>query len=118
MKSELQIFSPSRVLRRIGKHTGEGLYLGIEDMAGRVSQASSHLADNAIADIPDYELDMDINSNKRKGSGSGQGESSNSGDINITFTGDMSVRSDVDIMRLARQLADFVDKDRKGKGQG
>lgn len=44
IKSALQIASPSKVMRKLGAYTGEGLALGISDMAPQVEKSSRMLA--------------------------------------------------------------------------
>lgn len=48
VKDFLGIKSPSRVFMAIGRHTGEGMALGIEDTGQRVAGAAGGLARNAI----------------------------------------------------------------------
>ncbi len=52
----LGIFSPSRVLKKIGVHTGEGLELGIASMAGRVGKAAQGLAEAAVVSPPKVDV--------------------------------------------------------------
>lgn len=47
VKSLLDIHSPSRVMRDLGRYTGEGLALGIADMKGAVAKSASLLANVA-----------------------------------------------------------------------
>ena len=48
METELDINSPSKVMRKIGEYTGEGFTLGIEDEVSRAVKASKELVDSAI----------------------------------------------------------------------
>lgn len=47
MKKALGIASPSRVMRRVGQFTAEGMILGLEDMSTEVQRASAALAQSA-----------------------------------------------------------------------
>ncbi|WP_158863714.1 tape measure protein [Leifsonia sp. AG29] len=51
VKGILGIHSPSRVFREVGRFTGEGFALGLEDMAGRIEDASAVLQPT-IPDVP------------------------------------------------------------------
>lgn len=51
MKSALGIASPSRVMRQVGRFTGEGLVLGLQDMKGEVENASKGLAEGAVTAV-------------------------------------------------------------------
>lgn len=53
LRSALQINSPSRVTREIGKGVGEGLVLGMEDGMSDVNRASVMLANAAVPDVGD-----------------------------------------------------------------
>lgn len=48
VESELEIESPSKVMRKIGKYAGEGLSLGIEDEVSSAVKASQMLVDSVI----------------------------------------------------------------------
>ena len=47
-EEELDINSPSKVMRKIGEYAGEGFRLGIEDEVSRAVKASKDLVDSAI----------------------------------------------------------------------
>jgi len=49
VKNLLGIKSPSRVFMAIGKHTGEGMAIGLDRQRGRVSGAAGRLAAGAVA---------------------------------------------------------------------
>ena len=48
VEDELEINSPSKVMRKIGKYAGEGLSLGIEDEVSSAVKASQMLVDSVI----------------------------------------------------------------------
>ena len=48
VEDELDINSPSKVMRKIGEYAGEGFRLGIEDEVSRAVKASKDLVDSAI----------------------------------------------------------------------
>lgn len=48
METELDINSPSKVMRKIGEYTGEGFTLGIEDEVSSAVKASKELVDSVI----------------------------------------------------------------------
>ena len=48
VESELEIESPSKVMRKIGKYAGEGLSLGIEDEVSSAVKASKELIDSVV----------------------------------------------------------------------
>ncbi len=48
MRKSLGIASPSRVMREVGRFTGEGMVLGLQDMSGEVEKASKGLAQSAV----------------------------------------------------------------------
>lgn len=48
VESELEIESPSKVMRKIGKYAGEGLSLGIEDEVSSAVKASKELVDSVV----------------------------------------------------------------------
>jgi hypothetical protein len=49
MRKALDIHSPSRVTRGIGRNTGYGFAFGIEDTAQRVADAAAYVADKGAA---------------------------------------------------------------------
>ena len=48
METELDINSPSKVMRKIGEYTGEGFTLGIEDEVSSAVKASKELVDSVV----------------------------------------------------------------------
>ncbi len=48
METELDINSPSKVMRKIGEYTGEGFTLGIEDEVSSAVKASKKLVDSVV----------------------------------------------------------------------
>lgn len=48
VKSALSIFSPSRVFRRLGQYSSEGMALGIEDYTSHVEKSSTSVARSAV----------------------------------------------------------------------
>ncbi len=51
MRKALGIASPSRVMREVGRFTGEGMVLGLQDMSGEVTRASKALAQSAVTTV-------------------------------------------------------------------
>ncbi|MDT2429129.1 tape measure protein [Enterococcus avium] len=58
VKSFLNIGSPSKVLRQIGKWTGEGFVIGMASMVKDVENQSEELAAAALPDMKSMEYDM------------------------------------------------------------
>lgn len=56
IRSSLKIHSPSRLLRALGVHTGEGLELGLYDMEASVAKAALQLAEAATPNIEPMNL--------------------------------------------------------------
>ncbi|MDA1477264.1 phage tail tape measure protein [Bacillus sp. CLL-7-23] len=52
-KEILHIASPSKVMKKIGKWTGEGMEIGMDDSVKGIDKASEQLANAAVPDIPD-----------------------------------------------------------------
>lgn len=52
-KNALGIKSPSRVFRKIGVHVGEGFVLGMDDMQGKVGDASEEMGKSSIKAMND-----------------------------------------------------------------
>lgn len=60
-KNLLGIHSPSRVFKEIGKFTGEGLAIGIDNEADNVAKASENMIDAVIPDsIPQIPIDYSV----------------------------------------------------------
>lgn len=60
-KGLLGIHSPSRVFKEIGKFTGEGLAIGINNEADNVAEASKNMIDAVIPDsIPQIPIDYSV----------------------------------------------------------
>ncbi|MGM0816052.1 MAG: phage tail tape measure protein [Bacillota bacterium] len=53
IKKALRIASPSKVMKRIGKWTGEGMEIGMDDSVKGIDKASEQLAAAAVPEIPD-----------------------------------------------------------------
>lgn len=53
IKKALRIASPSKVMKRLGKWTGEGLEIGMDDSVKGIDKAADHLAAAAVPDLPD-----------------------------------------------------------------
>nr|WP_180272950.1 hypothetical protein [Bacillus pumilus] len=53
IKKALRIASPSKVMKRLGKWTGEGLEIGMDDSIKGIDKAADHLAAAAVPDLPD-----------------------------------------------------------------
>lgn len=112
-KDFLGIKSPSRLMMGLGEFSGEGLAVGIESMSNRVDKASQRLATNVIPDIPDVELG---GVNIKGGRGNGSSDGNAYGAVTINFNGDMSIRDDQDITKLARQIEAHITKKNRGRG--
>ncbi|WP_277585838.1 phage tail tape measure protein [Psychrobacillus antarcticus] len=67
MKSALQVKSPSRVTMGIGKHIGEGLIIGMEQMNAMVENTASKLAQFATPSVDDQSYGASVNRNNRSG---------------------------------------------------
>lgn len=52
IKKKLQIKSPSRVTRWVGRMTGTGVGLGLDDTAAQVAAAAARVSDAAVPDTP------------------------------------------------------------------
>ncbi len=51
VNSALQIHSPSRVMLQSGQYTGEGMAIGMENMAGRVREAANAAMSQPVQDV-------------------------------------------------------------------
>ena len=67
MKAALQVKSPSRVTMGIGKHIGEGLIIGMEQMNAMVENTASKLAQFATPSVEDQSFGASVNRNNRSG---------------------------------------------------
>ena len=67
MKVALQVKSPSRVTMGIGKHIGEGLIIGMEQMNAMVENTASKLAQFATPSVDDQSYGASVNRNNRTG---------------------------------------------------
>ena len=67
ISSALQVNSPSRVMRRIGEYTGEGLAIGIEKSGQRAIKATENIAESMIGTMDGLNaINSNINSNVRE----------------------------------------------------
>ncbi|WP_277587347.1 phage tail tape measure protein [Psychrobacillus antarcticus] len=66
MKSALQVKSPSRVTMGIGRHIGEGLVLGMEQMHATVEKTAMHLARFATPSVDDQSYGASVNNRNGK----------------------------------------------------
>lgn len=67
MKSALQVKSPSRVTMGIGRHIGEGLVIGMEQMNAMVKNTAAQLAQFATPSVDDQSYGGSVNRNNRAG---------------------------------------------------
>ncbi|MEK5207479.1 phage tail tape measure protein [Psychrobacillus sp. FSL H8-0510] len=67
MKAALQVKSPSRVTMGIGKHIGEGLIIGMEQMNAMVENTASKLAQFATPSVDDQSYGASVNRSNRSG---------------------------------------------------
>lgn len=67
MKSALQVKSPSRVTMGIGKHIGEGLVVGMQQMDETVKNTAMQLARFATPSVDDQSYGSSVNRSNRSG---------------------------------------------------
>lgn len=115
VRKVLKINSPSRVFREIGNFTGEGLVAGLEDMNSRVRRAGERMADNAITNPGDYDINGDPRG-KSGGYGAGNSTSEQTPNVNINFNGNLVMKDDMDIETLSRKIMANIQKGLKGQG--
>lgn len=108
VKDFLGIKSPSRVFMAIGRHTGEGMALGIEDKGQRVAGAAGGLARSAIgaASIAPPAMPRPLGRRADAGANGGAPAGGNRYEIHI------HQQPGEDAEALARRVADMIERKR------
>lgn len=108
-KKKLGINSPSRVFRKIGEGTGQGLINGLENKEIDVKKASQRLSNGVISGY-----NANINTNFSKGLNGGNNANYTNGiSLNIE---NFNNNTDKDIEYLANELAFYMNRKRIGVG--
>lgn len=105
-----ELFSPSRVMMRMGGNLSEGLAIGMGDARRLVDDAAADLAAAAVPDIPDIDVHATAGRSGRHGVGVGDGPDHGGGST-IT-TGDIIVSDEPTAEALLRGLEFYVAQGR------
>ena len=104
LKNLLGISSPSRVLMQLGEYTGEGFVSGLEKTVDAVRRKAAEMAAAAVPEMRAMSAPAGVVSGVASGGGSAI-----SYNFERMFEGaNFNVRSDEDVQRLARELADYI----------
>lgn len=114
-KFSMQIRSPSRVMMRLGEETGEGLVVGLENSLSKIRRQAVAMAAAATPVM----RSISAPATATAGAGTGVVDRGVGSAVTYNFErmfegANFNVRSDEDIQRLARELADYIMT--KGRG--
>jgi phage-related protein len=109
-KDMLGIHSPSRVMMEIGAYTGEGLEVGILKQVKSIQKAAGSIA---LAAVP-----KSVNVDSKLTTRGGIPLDNNQNGSFIIQIGEMVVRDDSDIQKIAQQLSDLMYRDGRARRGG